>query len=134
MTRPTWRSASAWRPCSSRSLPFLRTRAAPASTRPPQKRPARQRKAGLILENGEWVWQDLNLGPHPETKIARVPTGSAAREPSLAGQARFSSLVAAPGHAGLISKIQGTAVRQAVFAGHARPSGSKLLNLIPPTS
>jgi hypothetical protein len=35
--------------------------AAPASTRPPQKRPARQRKSGLILENGEWVWQDLNL-------------------------------------------------------------------------
>jgi hypothetical protein len=63
MTRPTWRSASAWRPCSSRSSPFLGTRAAPASTRPRQKRPARQRKSGLILENGEWVWQDLNLRP-----------------------------------------------------------------------
>jgi hypothetical protein len=37
----------------------------------------------------------------------------------LAGQTRFSSLVAAPGHAGLISKMQGTAVRTAVSAGHA---------------
>jgi hypothetical protein len=49
-----------------------------------------------------WAWEDLNLRLHPETKIGRVPTGSAAREPSLAGQARFSSLVAAPDHGGLI--------------------------------
>jgi hypothetical protein len=27
----------------------------------PSEAPARQRKSGLILENGEWVWQDLNL-------------------------------------------------------------------------
>src|SRR4030095_6045197 len=31
-------------------------------------------------------WLDLNQWPHPERKIARVPTGSAAREPSLAGR------------------------------------------------
>jgi hypothetical protein len=29
--------------------------------------------------------------------------------------------VAATGHEGLISKMQGTAVRTAVLAGHARP-------------
>src|SRR5215216_5439236 len=39
--------------------------------------------------NSWWACQDLNLGPHPETKIARVPTGSAAREPSLAGPPDF---------------------------------------------
>src|SRR5215207_5790008 len=33
----------------------------------------------------QWAWEDLNLRPHPETKIARGATGSAAREPSLAG-------------------------------------------------
>jgi hypothetical protein len=41
--------------------------------------------------------------PHPETKIARVATGSAApRRAELGRAARFSSLVAAPGHGGLI--------------------------------
>src|SRR5215217_5832805 len=30
-----------------------------------------------------WACQDLNLGPHPETKIARVPTGSAAPRAEL---------------------------------------------------
>jgi hypothetical protein len=51
-------------------------------------------------------------------------------EPSLAGQTRFSSLVAATGHGGLISKMQGTAVRTAVPPGHIEPSGSKLCALI----
>ena len=32
-----------------------------------------------------WAWLDLNQRPHPERKIARVPTGSAARGPTLAG-------------------------------------------------
>src|SRR5215218_4641213 len=49
-----------------------------------------------------------------ETKIAR-PTGSAAREPSLAGQARFSSLVAATSHGGLIRYYQPSAVLSSVF-------------------
>ena len=44
----------------------------------------------------------LEPGPLPETKIARVATSSAApRSAELAGH-RFSSLVAAPGHGGLI--------------------------------
>ena len=47
-------------------------------------------------------------------------------EPSLAGHTRFSSIVAATGHVGLISKMQGTAVRTAVTAGRARPSVPKL--------
>ena len=39
----------------------------------------------------------MNLGPHPERKIARVATGSAApRKAELGRAARFSSLVAAP--------------------------------------
>jgi hypothetical protein len=137
-----------------------------------------------------WAWLDLNQRPHPdrktdwlgdgmacfhtraasrrdtstETKIARVPTGSAApraeltgkqtglgtvwpvftparrpagiprlkrkspvyqralphREPSLAGHARFSSLVAAPGHGGLIRKS--TMSRQAAAPGAAQRS------------
>src|SRR5215217_1028946 len=64
-----------------------------------------------------WAWEELNLRPHPETKIARVPTGSAAREPSLAGHARFSSLVAATGHGGLISNHGLTAMQPSVVAG-----------------
>src|SRR5215218_3676730 len=81
-----------------------------------------------------WAWLDLNQRPHPETKIARVPTGSAAREPSLAGQARFSSLVAAPGHAGLIRDRGLSAVRTGVSPGRARASGAKgciLSDLVP---
>jgi hypothetical protein len=35
------------------------------------------------------------------------------------GPTRFSSLVAATGHAGLISKMQGTAVRTVISAGGA---------------
>jgi hypothetical protein len=50
----------------------------------------------------EGICSGQGPGPHPERKIARVPTGSASREPSLAGHAQFSSLVAAPGHGGLI--------------------------------
>jgi len=46
------------------------------------------------------------------------------------GPTRFSSLVAAHGHAGLISKMQGTAVRIALSAGRVRPSGPKLCALI----
>jgi hypothetical protein len=46
-----------------------------------------------------WACQDLNLGPHPERRIARVATGSATpRRAELGRAARFSSLVAAPGH------------------------------------
>ena len=44
----------------------------------------------------------MNLRLHPETKIARVATGSAAPRRAERGRAsRFSSLVAAPGHGGL---------------------------------
>jgi len=82
--------------------------------------------SAVTCGNGWWACQDLNLEPHPETKIARVPTGSAAREPSLAGQARFSSLVAAPGHVGLISNPGLSAMRTAVSPGHHRASGAKL--------
>jgi hypothetical protein len=54
-----------------------------------------------------WGCQDLNLGLHPETKIARVATGSAApRRADLGRATRFSSLVAAPGHGGLIRDLR----------------------------
>src|SRR6266511_2748586 len=47
-----------------------------------------------------------------------LSTGSLApRKAELGRAARFSSLVAAHGHGGLISKIQGTAVRTVVSAG-----------------
>jgi hypothetical protein len=53
-----------------------------------------------------WAWLDLNLGPHPETKIARVATGSAAPRRAGLGRAhRFSFLVAAHGHGGLIRDL-----------------------------
>jgi hypothetical protein len=65
-------------------------------------------------EAGWWAWEELDLRLHPETKIARVPTGSAAREPSLARHAvRFSSLVAATSHGGLISNHALTAMNPA---------------------
>jgi single-strand DNA-binding protein len=49
--------------------------------------------------------QDLERR-NPETKIARVATGSAAPRRAELGRAhRFSSLVAAPGHGGLISTL-----------------------------
>jgi hypothetical protein len=69
----------------------------------------------------QWAWLDLNQRPHPEKKIARLPTGSAAREPELGRHARFSSLVAAPGHGGLIRYRGLSAVRTAVFPGRWRP-------------
>ena len=73
----------------------------------------------------------MNLRPHPERKIARVARALPHQEePSSAGQTRFSSLVAAPGHGGLISKVQGTAVLSAVSAGHAQPLVPKLSALI----
>jgi hypothetical protein len=51
-----------------------------------------------------------------------LSTGSLApRRAELGRATRFSSLVAAPGHGGLISKMQGTAVLSTVLAGHARP-------------
>jgi hypothetical protein len=55
--------------------------------------------------------------PHQSYQRAHSHQG----EPSLAGQAQFSSLVAAAGHGGLISKMQGTAVLNAVPAGHGQP-------------
>jgi hypothetical protein len=39
-------------------------------------------------------------------------------ELSLAGHARFSSLVAAPGHGGLIRYLGLSAVRTGLFPGH----------------
>jgi hypothetical protein len=42
-------------------------------------------------------------------------------KPSLAGHARFSSLVAATGHAGLISNQGLTAMQPCVLAGRATP-------------
>ena len=49
-----------------------------------------------------------------ETKIARIATDSAAREPSLAGPTRFSSLVAAPAMA-VLSEIDGCALCYPAF-------------------
>jgi hypothetical protein len=57
-------------------------------------------------EAGWWAWEDLNLRPHPETKIARVPMGSAAPRAELGRAHRFSSLVAAPAMA-VLSAIGG---------------------------
>jgi hypothetical protein len=59
----------------------------------------------------------LNLRPHPETKIARVPTGSAAPRAEL-GRACCPILIArgGPGHGGLISYRGLSAVRTAVPA------------------
>jgi hypothetical protein len=67
-------------------------------------------------EAESWAWEELNLRLHPETKIARVPTGSAApRRAELGRATRFSSLVAATSHAGLIRKF--------TVGGHAAVSG-----------
>jgi hypothetical protein len=82
--------------------------------------------SALTCDDGWWAWEDLNLRLHPETKIARVATGSVApRRAELGRAARFSSLVAAPGHGGLIRYRGLTAVRTLVFPGHLRPSGAK---------
>src|SRR5829696_7815450 len=51
-----------------------------------------------------------------------LSTGSLApRKAELGRATRFSSLVAAAGHGGLITKMQGTAVLNAVLPGRARP-------------
>jgi hypothetical protein len=52
-----------------------------------------------------WAWEDLNLRPHPERRIARVINGLCRTKESRAwpGMPRFSSIVAATGHGGLIS-------------------------------
>jgi hypothetical protein len=63
-----------------------------------------------------WAWLDLNQRPHPERRIARVSAGAAApRRAELGRATRFSSLVAAPGHGGLISYRGLSAVRTGVF-------------------
>jgi len=51
----------------------------------------------------------LEQRPHPETKIARVPTGSAAREPSLAGRPDSHPSWRPPAMAAL-SAIEGSAL------------------------
>jgi hypothetical protein len=89
--------------------------AAQGSMRSPKRRSDREGRPRLTSENRAWACQDLNLGPHPETKIARVATGSAAPRRAALGRAhRFSSLVAAHGHGGLISYRGLSAVRQLV--------------------
>ena len=89
----------------------------------PRTADKRFRWSGAIL----WAWVDLNLRPHPETKIARVATGSTApRRAELGRAARFSSLVAATSHAGLISYQGLSAVQTGVFPGRRRASGAKL--------
>jgi integrase len=37
----------------------------PGEHKAPSQAPSPTEESGLILENGEWVWQDLNLRPHP---------------------------------------------------------------------
>jgi hypothetical protein len=55
-----------------------------------------------------------------------LSTGSVApRRAELGRATRFSSLVAAPGHGGLISNHALTAVRSGVSPGRCRPSGAK---------
>ena len=67
----------------------------------------------------------------PGLKGNRPCTNGLCRTRAELGRAtRFSSLVAAPGHGGLISKMQGTAVRTAISPGHARPWESKLSALM----
>jgi len=72
-----------------------------------------------------WAWLDLNQRPHPETKIARVPTGSAAPRAERGRHTRFSSLVAAPGHGGLIRDGRPSTMLSSVFPGRWRASGAK---------
>src|SRR5215218_7469349 len=89
----------------------------------PRRDPSTDRKTDRL----GMVWPCFHAGttsPAGTLRLKRkspVPTGSAAREPSLAGDARFSSLVAAPGHGGLISNHALTAMPPCVFAGGARP-------------
>jgi hypothetical protein len=72
--------------------------------RPPAATLTLQRSTGSV--GARQIDSSRDSGLILKTKIARVPTGSAAREPSLAGQARFSSLVAAPGHGSLSRKCR----------------------------
>src|SRR5918993_2521612 len=86
-------------------------------------------------------------GPTEETTLKRVltatvrgagtapasvlSTGSLApRKAELGRATRFSSLVAAPGHGGLISNHALTAVQPSAFAGGARPESRKLCALM----
>ena len=66
----------------------------------------------------EWAWLDLNQRPHPERRIARVSTGSAAPKESRAWRAcPILILRGGPGHGGLIRYRGLSAVRTAVSPG-----------------
>ena len=74
-----------------------------------------------------WAWLDLNQRPHPERKIPRVMRrgfeGDVVAEGLELGNGptRFSSLVAAPGHGGLIRDGRLGAVLSGLFAARADP-------------
>ncbi len=65
--------------------------------------------------------------PHPERRIARVSTGSAAPRKAELGRACPDSHPSwrPPAMGGLISQMPVTAVRTAISAGRARPSGER---------
>src|SRR5206468_11686779 len=93
--------------------------AAPPSTPPPARgwRPAGPTEQATLKR--VLIATVRGAGKAPASVLS---TGSAApRRAELGRATRFSSLVAAPGHGGLISKVQGTAVRTAVSPARARP-------------